>query len=92
MLQGVLVQKMMMEPYALSPTFFSERMKGIDADTSAAIFEELKGVGVVLDDNQSHFGLYETWSAFAILHSTPILKCPQQLQIVLTLYHRSLAL
>ena len=76
MLQGVLVQKMMMEPYALSPTFFSERMKGIDADTSAAIFEELKGVGVVLDDNQSHFGLYKTWSAFLYLAFTPLTEMP----------------
>ena len=62
-MQGVLVQKMMMEPYPLSPTFFAQRMKGIDAETSAAIFEELKAVGVVLEDDQSHFGRYESWCA-----------------------------
>ncbi|CAL8471370.1 g10912 [Coccomyxa elongata] len=59
--QGVLVQKMMMEPYPLSPEFFSQRMKGIDLDTSTAIFEELKAAGIIRDDNQSHFGLFETW-------------------------------
>lgn len=54
---------MMMEPYPLSPEFFSQRMKNIDLDTSTAIFEELKAAGIILDDNQSHFGLFETWFA-----------------------------
>ncbi len=55
------MKRIVMEPYDLSPAFFNQRMKGIDAETSAAIFEELKAVGVVLEDNQSHFGRYETW-------------------------------
>ena len=67
MLQGVLVQKMMMEPYTLYPEFFSQRMRGIDQETSTAIFEELKAADIIRDDNQSHFGLFETWSAPCVL-------------------------
>ncbi len=60
-LQGARVEKVMMQPYPLTPHFFSERMKGLDLDVSAAIFEELKAVEVIREDDHSHFGWYETW-------------------------------
>lgn len=55
----------MMQPYQLTPRTFAERMKGIDLALSETIFEELKAVEIIRDDNQSHFGWYESWCAFA---------------------------
>lgn len=79
MLQGVLVQKMMMEPYALSPAFFNQRMKNIDLETSTAIFEELKAAGVIRDDDQSHFGLFETWYVSGLPNT---IACQVKLSVV----------
>ena len=62
-MQGVHVQQMMMEPYQISPDFFNQRMKEVSLEKSVAVFEDLKGVGILKEDNCSHFILYDDWCA-----------------------------
>lgn len=79
LVQGVLVQKVIMDPYPLSPEFFMQRMKGIDAGTSAAIFAELTAAGIILEDNHSHFMLYETWYSLFPVHEHILTRAAPQL-------------
>jgi hypothetical protein len=57
------VEQMTMEPYHISPGFFSQRMREVSLEKSAAVFEDLKGVGILKDDNCSHFIQYDDWCA-----------------------------
>ena len=50
-MQGVHVEQMMMEPYQISPDFFNRRMKDVSLEKSVAVFEDLKYVGILKDDN-----------------------------------------
>ncbi|CAL5222477.1 g4849 [Coccomyxa viridis] len=59
--KGVHVQQMMMEPYQISPEFFNQRMKEVSLEKSVAVFEDLKGVGILKEDNCSHFIQYDDW-------------------------------
>jgi hypothetical protein len=61
MLQGVDVQKELVGPYPIAPETFAQRMREVDARTSAAIFGELREVGIIRPDNHSSFLGYETW-------------------------------
>ncbi len=49
-LQGVFVKQRKAMPRALTPTFFSERIPGIDNATSTAMYHALQG-GNLLDLN-----------------------------------------
>ena len=62
-MQGVHVEQMMMEPYQISPDFFNRRMKDVSLEKSVAVFEDLKYVGILKDDNCSHFIQYDDWCA-----------------------------
>lgn len=61
LLQGVTVEKRMLDPQPLTPQTFAQRMREVDMPTSEAIFFELKGVGIIQADNCSRFLEYETW-------------------------------
>ena len=55
------MQQMMMEPYQISPDFFNQRMKEISLEKSVAVFDDLKEVGILKEDNCSHFIQYDDW-------------------------------
>ena len=59
--QGTHVQQMMMEPYQISPDFFNQRMKEVSLEKSVAVFDDLKAVGILKEDNCSHFIQYDDW-------------------------------
>ena len=54
---------MLMEPYHISPNFFNQRMREVSLGESVSVFEDLKGVGILKDDNCSHFIQYNDWCA-----------------------------
>ena len=53
----------MMEPYQISPDFFNQRMKELSLEKSVAVFDDLKYVGILKEDNCSHFIQYDDWWA-----------------------------
>ena len=53
----------MMEPYHISPGFFSQRVREVSLEKSVAVFDDLKYVGILKDDNCSHFLQYTNWCA-----------------------------
>ena len=59
--QGVYVERVMLDPYPMTPGTFAQRMREVDPATSAAIFWELKEAGVIRPDNYSSFLEYESW-------------------------------
>ncbi len=63
LLQGVHVKQMMMEPYQISPGFFNQRMREVSLEKSVAVYEDLRYVGILKDDNCSHFLLHDDWCA-----------------------------
>ena len=60
-LQGIHVEQMMMDPYQLSPDFFSQRMREVSPEQSAAVFQDLRETGILKQDNCSHFIAYDDW-------------------------------
>lgn len=54
--QGIYVEEFMMEPYPITPEFFSTRLKGIDAALSTNLFSKLQLRGVVDAEGWSQFG------------------------------------
>ena len=61
------VQQMTMEPYQISPEFFNQRMKEVSLEKSMAVFDDLKYVGILKEDNCSHFIQYDDWCASPIV-------------------------
>ena len=59
--QGIHVEQMMMDPYQLSPDFFTQRMREVSPEQSAAVFEDLRETGILKQDNCSHFIAYDDW-------------------------------
>ncbi|BDA48553.1 hypothetical protein COCOBI_12-2330 [Coccomyxa sp. Obi] len=48
--QGALTQKIELQPYLLTPHFFAERMRGVDAEVSQKIFARLQDIDVINKD------------------------------------------
>lgn len=48
--QGVPTSVIDLQPYAVAPQFFAERMRGVDSSTSADIHERLRSIGVLDED------------------------------------------
>jgi hypothetical protein len=55
-LQGIYVEEYMMEPYPITPTFFSQRLRGVDESLSEMLFTRLQTKGLVDMDGWSQFG------------------------------------
>ena len=53
--QGLHTEHVMMEPYALTPTTFSERVPDITSALSSTLYEELQAAGIV---NATGFTMY----------------------------------
>ena len=50
LMQGTTATVIDLQPYPLTPIFFAERMRGVDEETSADMFQRLQGIKV-LDDS-----------------------------------------
>lgn len=50
-----------MDPYQISPEFFNQRMREVSLEKSVAVFDDLRYVGILKEDNCSHFIQYDDW-------------------------------
>ncbi len=68
LMQGTVATVIDLQPYPLTPLFFAERMKGVDEETSADMFQRLQGIKVLDDSGFCVWHKCENcWCAFTML-------------------------